>query len=68
LAEPRNPENLAAKIIQLLEDESLRTRQGKDNLERIKAEFSIAGMNQYFQDLIEKGLGVSLGQAAMDRA
>jgi glycosyltransferase involved in cell wall biosynthesis len=68
LAEPQNPESLAAKIIQLLEDESLRTQQGKDNLERIKAEFSIAGMSRYFQDLIEKGLGVSLGQATMDRA
>ena len=68
LAEPQNSESLAAKIIQLLEDESLRTQQGKDNLERIKAEFSIAGMNRYFQDLIEKGLGVSLGQSSMDRA
>jgi hypothetical protein len=58
---------MSKRPAKLLEDESLRTRQEKDNLERIKADFSIAGMNRYFQDLIEKGLGVSLGQTAKNR-
>lgn len=62
LATPQNPESLAAKIIQLLEDEDLRTRQGNDNLERIRADFTISGMNHYFHSLIERGLGLSLGQ------
>lgn len=63
LAEPRNPAALASRMIRLLEDDDLRRGEGRRNQLRIREEFSIAGMNRELQQLIEQGLGVSLGQS-----
>jgi glycosyltransferase involved in cell wall biosynthesis len=60
LATPRDPEALAASIIRMLEDPKLRASTGARNRARVRSEFSIEGMNRFFQQLIEEGLGVSL--------
>ncbi|MEP6506985.1 MAG: glycosyltransferase family 4 protein [Gemmatimonadales bacterium] len=60
LAPPGDAEMLARRIIDVLEDDSLRAILGARNRERIETEFSIAGMNRFFQTQIENGLGVSL--------
>ena len=60
LAAPRDPAALASKMARLLRDRSLREQLGARNRQRIAEEFSIEGMNRFFQTQIEKGLGVSL--------
>jgi glycosyltransferase involved in cell wall biosynthesis len=44
----------------MLEDEELRSETGIRNRKRVRSEFSIEKMNAFFQELIEKHLGVSL--------
>lgn len=60
LAAPRDPDDLAARIIKALGNEELRAAVGEVNRARIKSEFSMAQMNEFFQTQIEKGLGSSL--------
>ena len=60
LAPPKDSAVLASKIARLLRDKPLREQLGSRNRQRITKEFSIEGMNRFFQDQIEKGLGVSL--------
>jgi glycosyltransferase involved in cell wall biosynthesis len=60
LAPERDPVTLAHRIIRLLEDDELRATIGHRNRERIQSQFSIETMNVFFQELIEKHLGVSL--------
>lgn len=60
LVEPHNAEALATRIIQALEDDELRAQAGEMNRQRIRSEFSIEGMNRFFQARIEAGLGRSL--------
>lgn len=60
LVEPHNAEALATRIIRALENDELRTQAGEMNRQRIRSEFSIEGMNRFFQTRIEAGLGRSL--------
>ena len=66
LAAPGNPDDMARKIIELLNDASLRRCAGATNRARIESEFSISGMNSFFQRQLESGLQCSLG--GMSRA
>ena len=52
LSEPSNPEDLASKIIFLLENPELSEEIGKFNLSRIKNDFSMEGMVSFFLNLI----------------
>jgi len=52
LSEPNNPKDLSAKIIYLLENPELMAKIGKSNLERIKTEFSMEKMVEFFLTLI----------------
>jgi glycosyltransferase involved in cell wall biosynthesis len=52
---------LALRIISLLENDELREQVGRMNFKRVKSEFSIQSMNFFYQQLVEKGLGVRLG-------
>jgi glycosyltransferase involved in cell wall biosynthesis len=61
LSPPRDAADFAARIIRMLEDPALRARTGEKNRQRIRTEFSIDGMNRFFQARIEEGLGVALG-------
>jgi len=67
LAEPRNPTDLATKIVKLLKNDNLRTREGVENLKRIQTCFSISGMNRFLQDQIEKGLGCTFSSKALEK-
>lgn len=58
LAVRQDPHSLAAKMVELLENDALRRSEGERNLQRIRSEFTIEGMNQFLQGLIDKGLGV----------
>ena len=60
LSSPRDAAELAERIIRMLEDPALRRATGDRNRERIRADFSIEGMNSFFQSRIEAGLGVGL--------
>jgi glycosyltransferase involved in cell wall biosynthesis len=60
LAPPKDPVGLSKRIISMLENDQLRTSIGKRNRNRIRSEFSIGAMNQFFQSLIERGLGLTL--------
>jgi glycosyltransferase involved in cell wall biosynthesis len=60
LAEPRNAKMLAERIIASLESDDSRRQAGEANRERIRSEFSVAGMNDFFVRQIESGLGRSL--------
>lgn len=60
LAAPSDPHDLAARIIDALENEEVRVTVGEVNRARIKSHFSIEQMNDFFQTQIEKGLGSSL--------
>ena len=60
LVAPSDPKALARGIIALLENEALRTRKGQLNRERIATQFSMEGMNRFFQEEFERGLGRSL--------
>jgi glycosyltransferase involved in cell wall biosynthesis len=60
LARPLDAEDLAGKIIRLLGDDELRRTAGAANRKRIESDFSIEGMNRFFQVQIEKGLNCSL--------
>jgi glycosyltransferase involved in cell wall biosynthesis len=61
LAPPGDAGALAERIIRLLENNEQRLLAGKRNRERIRSEFSIDAMNSFFQQLIEKHLGMPLG-------
>lgn len=60
LARPGDATGLAMRIIDALENESLRASAGKRNRERILTDFSIDGMNRFFVSEIERGLGCSI--------
>ncbi len=60
LAAPRNARDMASKLVRLLSDSPLRESVGARNRHRIETEFSIAGMNAFFQSQIEQGLGQSV--------
>jgi glycosyltransferase involved in cell wall biosynthesis len=60
LATAHDPKALADGIIRMLENEELRSETGIRNRQRVRSEFSIDRMNAFFQELIEKHLGVSL--------
>ena len=60
LVSPSNPTAFAVSLIQMLNDEGLRAAAGRANRERIRSEFSIDGMNDFFRQQIEDGLGCSL--------
>jgi glycosyltransferase involved in cell wall biosynthesis len=60
LAPPKNADALAKLIVAMLEDDHLRTINGQKNRKRIRSEFSIEGMNRFFQSLIESGLETRL--------
>jgi glycosyltransferase involved in cell wall biosynthesis len=60
LAVPRNSQDLAERIIRLLENAELRNSVGDANRQRIASHFTIEAMNQFFQAEIEKGLGRSI--------
>jgi glycosyltransferase involved in cell wall biosynthesis len=64
LVEPRNPRVLAERIVELLDSDDERARIGIANRERINADFSVEGMNQFFQLQIEAGLGRSLSRSS----
>lgn len=55
-ARPKDPEDLSAKIHALLNDSQKCAELGAANRERIRSEFSIQGMNQFFCDLIASRL------------
>ena len=57
LSEPGNPDALAKRIVQALDNDTLRAETGEMNRQRIKSDFSIEGMNLFFQTRIEAGLG-----------
>jgi glycosyltransferase involved in cell wall biosynthesis len=61
LIPPRNPEDLAQKIITLLDQMGLRQQVGQDNRLRIGNEFSIEAMGYFYQECIEAGLGQKIG-------
>ena len=63
LVPPKDAATLAERIYELLENPGLREQIGAANRRRIEQEFSISGMNRFFQDLIEKGLGCKLDGA-----
>jgi glycosyltransferase involved in cell wall biosynthesis len=60
LVEPKNPGDLASRVRELLSDDQLRTEVGLQNRARIARDFSIDGMNRFFQEQIEAGLETSL--------
>ena len=60
LVSPSNPTAFAVSLIQMLNDEGLRAAAGRANRERIRSEFSLDGMNDFFRQQIEDGLGCSL--------
>ncbi len=60
LALPGDAPDLAEKILHLLADAPLRHRVAAANRERIRTEFSIAAMNQFFRQCIGDGLGCPL--------
>ena len=60
LVEPSNPQALASAIIRLLENDELRKAKGEQNRERIATHFTLEGMNEFFQEQIERGLGRAL--------
>lgn len=60
LAEPSDSSDLARKLIKLLNNESKQFEVGMANRERILSEFSIEGMNQFFKEQIELGIGYPL--------
>lgn len=62
LAPPRDAQALATRIIEALSNEPLRTAAGETNLQRIRSEFTIDAMNQFFQAQIESGLGLPLSR------
>ncbi len=61
LAAPGDSAALADRIIRMLENPELRTKVGHRNRQRIESEFSIAGMNRFFQECIETSLDCRLG-------
>jgi glycosyltransferase involved in cell wall biosynthesis len=60
LARPRDPEDLATKIVMLLENDELRAAEAQRNRKRIASDFTIDSMNAFFQREIERGLGRAL--------
>ena len=61
LVAPSDPAALARGIVARLQNDALRARKGELNRERIATQFSMEGMNHFFQEEIERGLGRSLG-------
>jgi len=57
LVAPGDSGLLAQRIIELLESDDERTRIGNANRERIRTDFSVEGMNRFFQAQIELGFG-----------
>jgi glycosyltransferase involved in cell wall biosynthesis len=53
----RDPDHLAAAIVQMLKDPALRSRFGQAGLDRVRAEFSVARMVDATVALYERGLG-----------
>jgi glycosyltransferase involved in cell wall biosynthesis len=60
LVKPRDSGALARRIIELLESDEQRALLGNANRERIRTDFSVDGMNRFFQTQIELGLGRTL--------
>jgi glycosyltransferase involved in cell wall biosynthesis len=60
LVPPRDADALARHIIRMLENDDLRTTSGQKNKQRMRSEFTISGMNRFFQSLIERGLNTTL--------
>jgi glycosyltransferase involved in cell wall biosynthesis len=56
LARPRDPDDLAARIINLLADDQLRDEIGQQNRARIRREFSVERMGYSYLNLIYKSL------------
>lgn len=56
LTEPENSSMMADRIIELLTNDELRRVLGNQNRSRIAADFSIAGMNSFFEQQIRNGL------------
>ena len=56
LTKPRNAEDLAEKIVRLLDNDELRAHTGHENMRRIASDFTIESMNRFFQNEIETGL------------
>jgi glycosyltransferase involved in cell wall biosynthesis len=57
LAEPGDFTTLARLIVSLLKSHDLRTQLGRNNLERIAADFTIEQMNLFFVGQIERVIG-----------
>jgi glycosyltransferase involved in cell wall biosynthesis len=60
LAAPRDADDLASRIIVMLQNDELRREEARRNRERIASEFRIDSMNAFFQREIERGLGYPL--------
>jgi glycosyltransferase involved in cell wall biosynthesis len=56
LAPPRDPDELAEKIVNVLSDERLRREMGETNLRRVRQEFSVEKMGYSYLRLIHNSL------------
>jgi len=60
ISQSNNPQDLAEKIIRLIEDRALAEKVGNSNLERIKQVFSVEGMVVFFLKLIYEQINTNL--------
>jgi glycosyltransferase involved in cell wall biosynthesis len=63
LVEPRNPEQLAEKVVQLLGDEALRSQMGQQGMQRVRDRFSIRDTVKAVEDVYTSVLNAKGGIA-----